>query len=183
MNVTCSNRDLVARLNFNGTWGELDLEAGAMTRTRVVHGPTETIRPAAQGGLQWRLISHLSLNHLSLVEGGADALREMLRLYDPVGNHSNSRQIDGLTSVRSSRKIARLDSEFGFVFCQGLAIDAELDEEKFSGGGAFLLASILERFFGLYCAINSFTQLRVSTTKRKGVVWQWPIRSGEQAVA
>jgi type VI secretion system protein ImpG len=181
--VTCSNRDLPSRLNITGSWGELDLESGAMIKTRVVHGPTDTIRPAARGGLQWRLISHLSLNHLSLVDGGVESLREMLRLYDPRNTHTTSRQIEGLTAVHSSRKIARLASEYGFVFCQGLAIDAEMDEDKFSGGSAYLLASILERFFGLYCAVNSFTQLRVSTRQRKGMVWQWPIRSGEQAVA
>jgi type VI secretion system protein ImpG len=91
-------------------------------------------------------------------------------------------QIDGLTAVKSTRKIARMDSEHGFVFCPGIVIDAEMDEEKFSGS-AYLLASILERFFGLYCAVNSFTQLRVTTRQREGVVWQWPIRSGDQAVA
>jgi len=85
--------------------------------------------------------------------------------------------------VRSARKIARLSSEHGFVFCQGLAIDVEFDEDKFPSGGAYLLASILERFFGLYCAVNSFTQLRVSARQRKELIWQWPIRSGEQAVA
>lgn len=183
VSLTCTNRDMPTRLNITGSWGELDLESGAMIRSRVVYGPTETIRQTFQGDLQWRLISHLSLNHLSLVEGGIDALRELLRLYDPVATHTTSRQIEGLTAIRSARKIARLSSEYGFVFCQGIAIDAEIDEDKFAGAGAFLLASILERFFGLYCAINSFTQLRVTTRQRKDVVWQWPIRSGEQAVA
>jgi type VI secretion system protein ImpG len=107
----------------------------------------------------------------------------MLRLYDTEATPSVARQIAGLTAIRSSRKMARLDSEFGFVFCQGISIDAELDEEQFAGSGAFLLASILERFFGLYCAVNSFTQLRVSTQQRKGVVWEWPPRTGEQVVA
>jgi type VI secretion system protein ImpG len=42
----------------------------------------------ASGRFAWRLISHLSLNHLSLVdsgtESGAEGLREILRLYaDP----------------------------------------------------------------------------------------------------
>jgi type VI secretion system protein ImpG len=148
----------------------------------VVRGPTKAVRPPLRKGLQWRLISHLSLNHLSLVEGGADALREILRLYETAANPSVARQISGLTSVRSSRKMARLESEHGFVFCQGIAIDTEFDEEQFAGSGAFLLASILERFFGLYSAVNSFTQLRVSTLQRKGVVWAWPPRTGEQIV-
>jgi type VI secretion system protein ImpG len=180
--VTCTNRNAPERLTLSGKWGELNLESSAIVRTRVVRGPTKAFRPPLRKALQWRLISHLSLNHLSLVEGGADALRELLRLYETVENPSVARQIAGLTSVRSSRKMARLDSEHGFVFCQGIAIDTELDEEQFAGSGAFLLASILERFFGLYSSVNSFTELRVTTRQRKGVVWAWPPRTGEQIV-
>jgi type VI secretion system protein ImpG len=180
--VTCTNRDAPGRLSMNGTWGEFDLESGAIVRARSLYGPTKTIRPPLRSGLQWRLISHLSLNHLSLVEGGVDALRELLRLYDTGATPSVARQIAGITSISSGRKMARLDSEYGFIFCQGVAIDAELDEEQFAGSGPFLLASILERFFGLYCAVNSFTQLRVTTRQRKGVVWEWPLRTGEQVV-
>ena len=181
--ITCTNRNLPERLALNGKWGELNLDSSAIVKARVVRGPTKAVRPPLKRGLQWRLISHLSLNHLSLVEGGVDALREILRLYDTAANPSATRQIAGLTSLRSSRKMARLESEHGFVFCQGVAIDTEFDEEQFAGSGAFLLASILERFFGLYSAINSFTQLRVSTRQRKGVVWAWPPRTGEQIVA
>jgi type VI secretion system protein ImpG len=181
--TTCSNRDLPLGLNVDGSWGEFDLESGALIQVRALHGPTPVRRPDFRGSSQWRLISHLSLNHLSLVDGGVHALQEILHLYDPMITQATSDQIDGITSVRSSRKIARLDSEYGFVFCQGLAIDTEMDEDRFAGGGAYLLASVLERFFGLYCAVNSFTQLRVSTRQRRGIVWQWPIRSGEQAVA
>src|ERR1700733_179722 len=180
--VTCSNRDLPARLAMSGKWGELGLETGEIVRARVLHGPTKAVRAPLGRGLEWRLISHLSLNHLSLVEGGVDALREILGLYQIGANPSIARQIAGLTAIRSSRRMARLDSEYGLVFCQGTAIDAELDEELFAGNGPYLLATVLERFLGLYCAVNSFTQLRVSTRQRKGVVWQWSPRAGEQVV-
>jgi type VI secretion system protein ImpG len=181
--VTCTNRNLPERLSISGRWGEINLESAAIVRSRIVRGPTKIVRPTLRKGLQWRLISHLSLNHLSLVEGGAEALREILRLYDTATNPSMARQIAGVTLLRSSRKMARLESEHGFVFCQGIAIDTEFDEEQFAGGGAFLLASILNRFFGLYSGVNSFTQLRVTTQQRKGVVWAWPPRTGEQIVA
>jgi len=181
--LTCTNRNLPERLGLSGRWGELDLESSAIVQTRVVRGPTKAIRPPMRKGLQWRLISHLSLNHLSLVEGGVDALREILRLYDTARNPSSERQIAGVTGISSRRKMSRLESEHGFIFCQGLAIEAEFDEEQFAGSGAFLLASILNRFFGLYSAVNSFTQLRVLTRQRKGAVWAWPPRTGEQIVA
>jgi len=181
--ITCTNRNLPERLGLSGRWGELDLESSAIVQARVVRGPTKAIRPTMRKGLQWRLISHLSLNHLSLVEGGVDALREILRLYDTARNPSSERQIAGVTSISSRRKMSRLESEHGFIFCQGLAVEAEFDEEQFVGSGAFLLASVLNRFFGLYSAVNSFTQLRVLTRQRKGAAWAWPPRTGEQIVA
>ncbi len=42
--VTCSNRDMSSHLKTN-VWGELDIESGAMVRTRLVEGPTKTVRP------------------------------------------------------------------------------------------------------------------------------------------
>ena len=181
--TTCTNRNLPEKLSCNGTWGELNLESNAIVQSRIVFGPTKTIRPPMRRGLQWRLISHLSLNHLSLVQGGADALREMLRLYDPSRNPSSERQIRGLAALNSRRKMARVESEHGFIFSQGISIDTEFDEDQFAGSGAFLMASVLNRFFGLYSAVNSFTQLRVTTRQRKGVVWAWPPRTGEQILA
>ena len=49
-------------------------------------------------GALWRLISHLSLNHLSLAdaEDGADALREILKLYDFADSAETRAMIDGV---------------------------------------------------------------------------------------
>ena len=57
-----------------------------------------------------------------------------------------------------------------------------LDETKFSGSGLFLFASILERFFGLYATVNSFTQLTLKTNMRDGVVKTWPPRAGNRTL-
>jgi type VI secretion system protein ImpG len=167
---------------MNGTWGELEVESGSLLKVRALHGPTKTLRTPLRRGLQWKLISHLSLNHLSIVEGGLEALRELLKLYNFSESPAVARQISGLCGVRSRRKMARVNSDHGFVFCQGIHVDVEFDEEEYAGSGAFLLACVLERFFGLYCALNSFSQLSVSTRQRKGVAWVWPPRTGEQIV-
>jgi type VI secretion system protein ImpG len=180
--ITCTNRDLPGQLHLSGDWGDLEMESGALLKVRVVHGPTKTIRPVMGKGLQWRLISHLALNHLSIVEGGCTALREVLALYNFEEDPGLTRQIQGLTGIHSRRKMARVSSEHGFVFCPGIDVEAEFDEEHFTGTGAFLLASVLERFLGLYCSVNSFSQFSVRTKQRKGVVWAWPPRSGEQIV-
>jgi type VI secretion system protein ImpG len=131
-------------------------------------------------GFEWRLISHLGLNYLSIVEGGREALQEILRLYDFTGDAATLRQIEGLTAISSGRGMARVLSEYGVNFCQGLQIAAEFDEEQYVGREVFLFACVLERFLALYSSINSFSQLTVRTRQRKGILKRWPPRSGEQ---
>ena len=88
--LTCTNRDLPARLPFGNEDGDFELEANAsLKRIVALHKPTSPIRPPMGKSVMWRLISQLSLNHLSLVEGGRHALQHILQLYNftdsPVG--------------------------------------------------------------------------------------------------
>ena len=182
--VTCTNRDLAGELPLTGEYGELSLKAGALPKARTLMRPTKTVRPPLRRGLQWRLISHLALNYLSIVDGGRDALQEILKLYDFSEGEDPAirKQIAGIADVTSQPHIARIVSEHGIVFAQGLRVGVELDEEAFIGAGVFLFAAVLERFLGLYTAINSFTQLTVRTRQRNGDLKQWPPRSGEQTL-
>ena len=55
-----------------------------------------------------------------------------------------------------------------------------LDEEQFVGNGVYLFASVMEYFLGLYCTVNSFSQLVVSTKQRKEVASRMAAKSGPQ---
>jgi len=192
VHVTCTNRDLPAKLPFTGQFGELEMESGPVLRIRCLRKPTETVRPplgtgpaqenSTRGSLQWRLISHLGLNHLSIIDAGLNALQEILKLYDFSERPEVQKQIAGITRISSTPQIARVPSEHGIVFCQGIRVSAEFDEEQYVGSGVFLLASVLERFFGLYGPINSFSELRITTKQRKGILRQWAPRAGEQVL-
>ena len=178
---TCSNRDLPARLPFGNEGGDFDLEGGsAVKRITALRKPTDTIRPPLRKGIQWRLISHLSLNYLSIAEGGRGALQEILRLYNFTDSRPLERQISGITDLRSRRHFARVISEHGISFARGIRIDMEFDEEQFVGSGVFLFASILEYFLGLYSSLNSFTQLAVRTKQRKEILCEWQPRAGQK---
>jgi type VI secretion system protein ImpG len=178
--VTCTNRDLAGELPFTGSYGELALETGSIVQVRALMNPTKTIRAPLRRGLQWRLISHLALNYLSIVEGGREALQEILKLYDFTEDPAIRKQIAGIVEVSSTPHVARIISSHGIVFAQGLQVELEFDESEFVGSGVFLFAAVLEAFFGLYTSINSFTQLKVRSKQRKGYLKQWEPRSGEQ---
>jgi type VI secretion system protein ImpG len=178
---TCSNRDLPERLRVGNEGGDFELEgSGAVKRIVCLRKPTSVLRPPLGRGLEWRLVSHLSLNYLSLVEEGRGALQQILRVYNFSESRTLDRQISGISALASRRHSARVVSEHGISFARGLRVDMEFDEEFFDGGGVFLFASVLERFLGLYASLNSFTQLTVRTRQRKEVLREWPPRAGQK---
>ncbi len=180
---TCTNRDLPHRLPFGSESGDFELEGmPAVRRIVALKKPTPTMRPPSGKGAFWRLISHLSLNYLSLVEEGREALQEILRLYDFTGSPFLEKQVRGITRVASRRHFAPVRSEHGIVFARGRRVEIELDEEQFVGGGVYLFASVLERFLGLYASMNSFSQLVARTRQRKELLKEWPPRAGDQAL-
>jgi len=179
--TVCTNRDLPARLPFGNEAGDFELE-GALPVKRIVAliKPTDALRPPVGKDSMWRLVSQLSLNYLSLVENGREALQEILRLYNFTGSTYSEKQIEGLAGLDSRRHFARVISEDGVVFARGTQVEMEFDEDQFVGGGVYLFASVLEYFLGLYVSMNSFSQLRVRTRQRKEILRQWPPRAGQK---
>lgn len=191
--VTVCNRDLPSKLPVGGpsrvTEGRRDSDfmvegTGPLAYARCLRKPTDTVRPPLRRGAQWRLISHLSLNHLSLTggEAGAAALREILSLYNFTDSTAARRQVSGVVSVESRRAVRQTGQRIGTGFVRGVETTVELDEEMFAGGGVFLFAAVLERFLGLYVTINSFNQLVARTSQREEVLKRWPPRAGDQVL-
>jgi type VI secretion system protein ImpG len=138
------------------------------------------LRPPLRHAAQWRLISHLSLNYLSISEGGPEALQEILKLYDFGDSSVTRQQIAGITNVSSRRVAARQPSQMWNGFCRGIEVTIEFDEDKYVGSGLYLFASVLEKFLGLYASVNSFSQLIAVTQHRREPYKRWPPRMGEQ---
>jgi type VI secretion system protein ImpG len=181
VHLTCTNRDLPDRLPFGGEQGDFELDGQApLSRVRCLRKPTRPLRPPIGRGAQWRLISHMSLNHLSLTDPGAglDALREILMIHDFAESAASLNQINGITGVSHRRTTGRTGRKVGNVVCLGVEVTIEFDETHYVGSSAFLLASVLERFLGLYASINSFSQLVAKTKQREGIMKRWPPRAG-----
>ena len=131
---------------------------------------------------QWRLISSLALNHLSLVadERGLEAFRELLAIHDFAETPATAQLIGGVTRVSSSPDTARTGQRGRNTVCRGVRVTVDLDEGHFVGNSAFLLASVLERFLGLYVSVNSFSRLVARTGQPRRTIKQWPPRAGER---
>lgn len=179
MRCLCTNREMPSRMTFGDSAGDFELDGAApVTRIVALRKPTPTVRPATGRGTLWRLLSHMSLNYLSLVEEGKEALQGILRLYSTESG-ALERQVEGISRVGSRRHFARVISEHGISFVRGMRVELELDEDFFVGAGSFLFASVIDRFLGLYVSMNSFSQLELRTRQRKEVIRRWPPRAGD----
>lgn len=187
VHATCTNRDLPAKLPFGDREGDFEVESAVpLSRVRSLKKPTATLRPPLRHAAHWRLISHLSLNHLSIVggesEASPEALREILLLYDFMNSSATRKQIAGVSGVTSRRVVRQTGSRIGSGFVRGMETTIEFDEEQYVGSGLFLFATVLERFLGLYSSVNSFSQLVARVKQREGILKRWQPRAGEQII-
>ncbi len=178
----CTNRNLAGQMTA-GNLLQLELDAPLQDIVCLTK-PTAQIDPPLGGTTLWRLISHLSVNMLSLQGGGESlaALREILRLYCGAENAAAARQVAGLAALSTRRIVRRIGDDAWRGFVRGLEVALEFDEEQFVGGSAYLLSAVLDRFFSLYAGVNAFTQLVVLSKQRDGVWKRWPPRAGEAFV-
>jgi len=180
----CTNRDLPLHMPVGAAKTDFTLASGApVDSIRCIVGPSKPKPSYAEGDIAWRLISHLSLNYLSLVDSdeqkGAAALRELLRLYGYITESHIEKQIEGILSVSAVPITRRMPIPGPITFGRGLEITVTMDESAYEGTGCFLLGAILEDFFAKYVSINAFTETVIKTDKR-GEIMRWPVRIGRR---
>ncbi len=194
----CTNRHLPIQMVKGVGPSDFNLDISAPVRaTRIIAGPTLP-RPSlvlagqdpdkpqvASGRFAWRLVSHLSLNYFSLLdrgaEAGADALREILRLYADPQDRQTLKQIDGVRNVSHRSIVRRVPSAGPITFARGLEITVQMDENAFEGQGVFVLGAVLERFLARYVALNSFVETVITTQQRKEIM-RWPAQLGTRPI-
>ncbi|KIC47858.1 type VI secretion system baseplate subunit TssF [Tateyamaria sp. ANG-S1] len=180
VDILATNGMLPRKLPFGGGQPRLALSAPIdhVAGIACLRAPTAPRRPAADDDRAWQLMSHLSLNHLSLQSGGAATLREILRLYDPGDGPEMTQMIDAIDRVETETGLARMSG----MNVTGTDITLTLDDGRISSGQAVVFASVLDRFFGCYTTINTFTRLSVRMKNRLDVLARFPARSGEGAL-
>ncbi len=178
----CTNRGLANQIPAGGDlYAEEKIPA---SRIYVLDRPTKQIYPPRDGQTQWRLISQLSLNHLSLSgEGdGLRALKEVIRLYANIEKERIIPELDAITNLSTSVVTRRFGVEAWRGFAQGTKIDLTFAQDDYHDLGAFMFASVLNHFFSLFSAINSFTELEIFNDNYKGTWKKWQPTSGNQVL-
>ncbi len=177
----CSNRDLPMLL-ATGDANVFSIPKGGPVKSiRLPVSPTRPHPTLAQGDTAWRLISHLSLNYLSIAESGAGepaaALRELVGLYAPLGDRVTEKQLEGIESVSSRPIVRRMSDDILSTAVRGIEVTIGFDESFFEGSSAYVLGAVLERFMRRYASINSFTET-VLKTQNRGEIARWRPETG-----
>ena len=158
IDLTCTNGAHAATTGFGAPGGDLSSETATNgLPIHLLRRPTLPQRFPSSGGAHWRLVAQLALNHRSL--GELDAFREVLTLYDVSRSAATQRQIAGITDMETAPATAWMRNKIGATLVHGLEVRMTVDEEAFAGSSLYVFAEVVNRFFGLYVHINSFTRL------------------------
>lgn len=182
-----SNRDLPALLPTGSAGAPIGaacqwrLDApGPVVAVSCLRGPTRPRSRQPAGTAGWQLVEQLTHNHLALGDdpaAAAAALRATLQLYGAPHDTAWAHQAAAVRALHVRHAVRRLPLRGPLSFGSGSEIALEVDEEGFHGASAFLLGSVLERWFARHAALNSFTQFSLHTSQR-GLVKAWPTRAG-----
>lgn len=141
---------------------------------RNITRPTDPIYPRLGAGTEWRFVSQMALNLLSLSDPAA--FRALLSLYDAAGRPANRRRIE---SIQGTKLTPREILDRGAPI-RGTALALTVDETKLDDpGDRLLFAEVLSEFLSLYSHVNSFTELTVHFTP-SGEVLRCPAIRGQQ---
>lgn len=176
-----TNRDLPLLLPGSGRDLFYLPDGGPIAEVRTPVPPTRPRPSPAQGDTAWKLISHLSLNYLSIADTdhgtGAEALRELIGLYAPDGDRVVQRHLEGITGVTSRPIVRWMKDDALSTAVRGLEITLLCDEDFFEGSGVYVLAAVLERYLRRHVTINSFTET-VLKTQQRGEIARWRPQAG-----
>ncbi|MBC8728154.1 type VI secretion system baseplate subunit TssF [Paraburkholderia sp. UCT2] len=137
--------------------------------------PTLPLYPPTGDRFQWRVLSHLAPNFLSMMD--AEVLRGALALYDWTNDELNRRRLAGILHVSEEL----LEEVSGGSVERGVLIEVTLDSHAFAGeGDVMLFGELLHRFFGLYAEINLFTKLAIVSLPSQTRT-DWPRSKAQRA--
>ncbi|CAN5887370.1 type VI secretion system baseplate subunit TssF [soil metagenome] len=180
-----TNRDLPCLVPRNGVSDLAVSDSIPVASVGLIRPPSTPKSPFAQREIAWRLIRQLGFNHLPLADmphrEGAQALRDMLRLFVSIDNNVQRRQIESLIGSRIERVTRRLPGAGPLIYGRGVLCTLSVDEEGFSGTSPYLFGLVLEHYLARHVSINVFTQTALESMQR-GVVARWPVRMGGRGI-
>jgi type VI secretion system protein ImpG len=179
LKISCTNGALPEGLRVGDISKPTDTSPERLA-FRNIRVPTPHQMPPAGEGMLWRLLSHLSINFLSVAN--RDNLCSLLQLYlfsDGTArgaDSANQKRIDGIEAV----EVAPASRLVSGTMMRGRTVSIRCRSDSFaSPGDLFVFGCVLEQFLGCYSSINSYTRCELHDVLT-GETFRWPERVGQQ---
>jgi len=177
--LTCTNGSLPERLQLGDICEQTSDSPELLTFQNIIPVTAPIDPPLGRNGL-WKLLSHLSLNFLSLAD--IESLKELLRLYifpegrDKVKVTANLKRVEGISDI----SISPADRLVHGLMLRGQEIILTIRQDHFASlGDLYIFGSVMDEFFSEYASMNSFTHLKIKETI-SGEILEWPERIGDR---
>ncbi len=179
MKLTCTNGNSPSKLR-PGDINKPTSSTSELVEFKNITPPSD-FQPAPSGGaVLWRLLSHLSLNYLSIAN--AENLKALLGLYifpglgNKLNETANQKRVDSISSVAVGTEDCLVKGQI----MRGQCIEiAALRENFASEGDYYLFGTVLNRFFASYASINSYTTLSL-IEPNSGARFNWEASMGDR---
>ncbi len=179
MRVTCTNGALPDLLQS----GDICIPTSntpELVSYRNITPPSAGQPPPLEKDFLWRMLSHLSLNYLSIAN--AESMKSLLSFYIFPGGKdkpriiANKKRISGILSM----EVAPRERVFGKSILRGQSVHIKTRNDHFSGmGDMYLFGQVIDYFLGAYASMNTFTALSLEDILR-GERIEWPPRLGDR---
>ncbi len=140
--------------------------------------PTSYVDPPLEGDTLWRMLSHISLNLLSLAD--TESFKKILKVYifpdsrDKVKVAANLKRIQGIKEL----KIQQEDRLVKGMVVRGHNIFMSVSGDNFASmGDVVVFGSVMDEFFSRYSSINTYTRFTLVETV-SGESFSWRPRIG-----
>jgi len=140
--------------------------------------PSEFQMSPSGQSLSWRLLSHLSLNYLSLAD--TENFKSLLSLYifsSDSGSKQeaiNRKKIDGIRDIQ----VSACDRLVKGIAMRGQTIKVTINASHFSSkGDMYLFGLLMDYLFSSFASLNSFTEL-VMTDETSDETYRFQAKAG-----
>ena len=169
----CTNRSLAHSVP---AYAPFDLEDAFLVgvKMRSLDRPTRALMPPIDGQGQWRLIRHLTIDHLSLCAkaGKAEPLRELLRLYN-LGQNSLGAAVEAIQEVSWEESVGRVGRDAWRGFVPLMSVSVRVDDVRANTQGAFVLVGILHEIFKRSGGFNTLVETKMVGHTSRQVIKRW----------
>lgn len=179
IDLTCTNGSEPEQL-MPGDICEHTSNSPELLNFKNITAPTPNVEPPLEGDTLWRLLSHMSLNLLSLND--AQGIKDMLQLYISANSRdkgmvtANIKRIQGIVDFG----IEKEDRLIRGMVVRGEKITISLSQDAFaSKGDVVVFGAVMDEFFSRYSSINSYTRLIINETI-SGESYSWEPRVGDR---